>query len=109
MESISCNARSLMAMLENIVQPAYSPDEYAFSCSADILSISRTGSSAAQPAFVAADLCLGSPLLLPVRTEKLSEESNVTAEVAWIVSCDFFTGDYHVPQRSDLGCSQPKT
>ena len=40
---------------------------------------------------------------------KLSEESNVTGEVAWFVSCDFFTGDYHVPQRSDLGCSQPKT
>ena len=40
---------------------------------------------------------------------KLSEESTVTAEVAWFVSCDFFTGDYHVPQRSDLGCSQPKT
>ena len=28
---------------------------------------------------------------------KLSEESNVTAEVAWFVSCDFFSGDYHVP------------
>ena len=40
---------------------------------------------------------------------KLSEEPNVTAEVAWFVSCDFFTGDYHVPQRSDLGCSQNKT
>ena len=42
-----------------------------------------TRSSAAQPAFVAADLCLGSPPLLPVRTAKLSEESNVTAEVAF--------------------------
>ena len=29
---------------------------------------------------------LRSPLLLPVRTAKLSEESNVIAEVAWFVS-----------------------
>ena len=34
---------------------------------------------------------------------------SIFAEVAWFVSCDFFTGDYHVPQRWDLGCSQPKT
>jgi len=38
-------------VFRSAVQPAYSPVEYAFSCSVDMLTVSRTRSSAAQPAF----------------------------------------------------------